>query len=70
MGDWKLIERYEDGRTHLYNLKDDVGEKKDVAADNQRQVRQMRAKLHAWYKEVDAKFLQPKNGNVPWKPGK
>ena len=70
MGDWKLIERYEDGRNHLYNLKDDVGEKKDVAADNQRRVRQMRAKLHAWYKEVDAKFLQPKNGNVPWKPGK
>lgn len=69
MGDWKLIERYEDGRTHLYNLKDDIGERNDVAAANQKRVRQMRAKLHSWYTEVDAKFLQPKDGNVPWKPG-
>jgi hypothetical protein len=31
-------------------------------------VKQMRAKLHAWYKHVDAKFLQPKGGNSPWYP--
>lgn len=70
MGDWKLIERYEDGRTHLYNLKEDIGERNDVAAANQKRVRRMRAKLHSWYTEVDAKFLQPKDGNVPWKPGR
>ena len=28
MGDWKLVERYEDGRVHLYNLKNDLSEKK------------------------------------------
>ena len=68
MGDWKLIERYEDGRVHLYNLKDDIGEKKDLAAANKKRVRQMRAQLHTWYREVGAKFLQPKNGNTPWRP--
>ena len=31
MGDWKLIERYEDGRTHLYDLKNDLGERHDLA---------------------------------------
>ena len=31
MGDWKLIERYEDGRVHLFNLRDDVGEQNDLA---------------------------------------
>ena len=29
----------------------------------------MRTKLHAWYKEVDAKFLQPKGeSSYPWRP--
>jgi arylsulfatase A-like enzyme len=69
MGDWKLIERYEDGRRHLYNLKDDIGERTDLAAKESERAAQMRAKLHAFYKRVDAKFLQAKpNGPQPWKP--
>ena len=32
-------------------------------------VTQMRKKLHAWYREVDARFLQPKDGGEqPWRP--
>jgi arylsulfatase A-like enzyme len=69
MGDWKMIERYEDGRAHLYNLKSDPGERTDLAATNQKRIIQMRAKLHKWYLEVDAKFLQPKDGQTPWRPG-
>ncbi len=69
MGDWKLIERYEDGRTHLYNLRQDVGERKDLSAGHPDRVATMRGKLHAWYKQVDAKFLQRKgNGPKPWRP--
>jgi arylsulfatase A-like enzyme len=30
-GDWKLIEFFEDGRLELYNLKDDIGEKHNLA---------------------------------------
>ena len=70
MGDWKLVERYEDGRVHLYNLRDDPGELKDLQEGNEGLVKSMRAKLHAWYKETDAKFLQPKKGQKekPWRP--
>ena len=69
MGDWKLIERLEDGRVHLYNLKQDIGESKDLATEQPQRVERMRNKLHAWYKQVDAKFLQPKGDNQrPWRP--
>ena len=68
MGDFKLFERYEDGRVHLYNLKDDIGETKDLAADMPERTQQMRDRLHAWYKTVDAQFLQPKDGKIPWSP--
>ena len=32
MGDWKLIERFEDGKVHLYDLSKDIGERNGVAA--------------------------------------
>lgn len=69
MGDWKLLERFEDGKVHLYNLKDDVGEKNDLAEKHPERVAEMRKKLHAWYKDVNAKFLRPKkDGPKPWYP--
>ena len=69
MGDWKLIERYEDGRTHLYNLASDIGEQNDVSDQHPDRVANMRKKLHAWYGQVDAKFLQAKDGGPqPWRP--
>ena len=72
MGDWKLIERFEDGKVHLYDLSKDIGERNDVAAKHPDRVTAMRKKLHAWYEETDAKFLQPKSpdGPRPWRPGK
>ncbi|VGO15618.1 Arylsulfatase [Pontiella desulfatans] len=68
VGDYKLFENYEDGRVTLHNLKDDIGEQNDIAAQHPEKVKQMRAKLHAWYKTVDAKFLREKNGKQPWRP--
>jgi len=71
-GDWKLLERFEDGRVHLYHLAEDVGEQNDLAEKRPRRVAAMRNKLHAWYKEVDAKFLRQKNNAHeaprPWRP--
>ena len=68
-GDFKLVERYEDGRVHLYNLKTDIGEQKDLAAKFPERVAKMRARLHTWYKTVDAKFLGQKgDGPKPWRP--
>lgn len=69
VGDYKLIERFEDGRAHLYNLKTDVGERNDLATTMPDRVVSMKSRLHTWYKDVDAKFLQPKSGmQMPWRP--
>jgi len=67
-GDFKLVERYEDGRVHLYNLKEDVGETDDLAAQQPRRVQRMRQRLHDWYKSVNAQFLREKDGQKPWQP--
>ncbi|MEZ6067778.1 MAG: sulfatase [Planctomycetaceae bacterium] len=69
-GDWKLLERYEDGRAHLYNLADDLSEQHDRAEAEPERVASMRAALHSWYKTVDAQFLEPlrPDGPQPWRP--
>lgn len=69
-GDWKLIERFEDGRVHLYNLASDVGEQNDVAASHPELVARLRGDLHEWYASVGAKFLEPTSagGEQPWRP--
>lgn len=68
-GDWKFIERLEDGRVHLFNLKDDIGEKNDLAEKHPERVAAMRKKLHEYYKETGAKFLRAKkNGPEPYQP--
>jgi arylsulfatase A-like enzyme len=69
MGDWKLVERFEDGRVHLYNLSRDIGERSDLAAEQPKRVDTMRTALHAWYGQVGARFLKAKpNGPGPWRP--
>lgn len=67
--EWKLIERFEDGRVHLFNLTEDIGERTDLSEKNPERVAEMRKQLHAWYKDVGAKFLSAKeNGPQPWRP--
>ena len=56
LGDWKLIEFYEDDRVELYNLKDDVGEQHDLAVDMPEKAKELRDRLHAWRKEVGAQM--------------
>ncbi len=55
-GDWKLMEFFEDGRLELYNLKDDIGEKNNLATKNPEKVKELHAKMLAWRKEVGAKM--------------
>ncbi len=68
-GDYKLIERFENGALQLYNLQTDIGERANLAKNKPELAKAMQNKLHAWYREVDAKFLQPKPGGpLPWRP--
>jgi arylsulfatase A-like enzyme len=69
LGQYKLIERFEDGRVHLYDLASDPGERNDLAREMPDRVATMRRELHAWYTQVDAKFLRPQPGGPePWRP--
>jgi len=58
-GDWKLIEFFEDNRVELYNLRDDLGEQNDLAQANPEKATELREMLHAWQKQIDAKFPTP-----------
>jgi arylsulfatase A-like enzyme len=58
-GDWKLIEWQEDNRVELFNLAADLGEKTDLAAREPARVDRLRAELHAWQRDVGAKFPIP-----------
>lgn len=64
-GNWKLLEYCEGGKAELYNLAADPYEKNNLAAGNAEQVAQLREKLHAWLKEVNA---QTAVTNAHWKP--
>ncbi len=67
-GDWKLIEWQEDGRAELFNLSQDLGEKNDLAAKEPQRVAKLRDELHAWQKQVGAKFPIPNPDYDPAKP--
>ena len=47
-GDFKLIEFYEDGHVELYNLKDDLGEQTDLAAELPDKANELRNQLQDW----------------------
>ena len=53
-GDWKLIEWFEDGKTELYNLAEDLSETTDLASQHPDRVKAMRADLSRWREEVKA----------------
>jgi arylsulfatase A-like enzyme len=53
-GDWKLIEFFEDGRTELYNLRTDESQRSNLAEKHPEKAAELRAKLHAWRKSVNA----------------
>ncbi len=68
-GDWKLIESFEDGAVELYDISKDISETRNLASENPKKVAELKALLHAWYKDVGAEFLQPLGENKnPWRP--
>ena len=65
-GDWKLIEWYEDSRLELFNLREDLGESKNVATEHPDKVERLLSHLTAWRKEVNA--AMPMSGNDSLSP--
>jgi len=54
LGDWKLHEYFEDGALELYNLKDDIGEQRNLAGVNSEKVKELHKLLIAWRKNINA----------------
>ena len=64
-GDWKLIEFYEDDHLELYNVTEDIGESKDLAAAKPELAARLREKLHRWLQSVDAQMPRPNPDHPP-----
>jgi len=63
-GPWKLMEFFEDQRLELYNLKDDIGESKNLAAAQPEKTAELHALMKAWRERVGA---QMPTANTPAK---
>jgi arylsulfatase A-like enzyme len=65
-GDWKLIEFHEDARLELYNLREDIGETRNLAAARPEIAARLCAALRAWRAEVDARMPGPNPEFARW----
>lgn len=64
-GDWKLIEYFEQGTLELYNLREDIGERANLAAQHPDQARELHAQLQAWRREINAPLPTPHAAGTP-----
>lgn len=60
MGDFKLIEFYDDNSVELYNLKNDLSEKKNLASELPELTEEMRNRLKDWRDSSGAKHPRPR----------
>ena len=66
-GEFKLVEFFEDGgRVELYNLRDDPGEKRDLAGKMPEKTTALTTALHAWHKQTNAAI--PREPNPAYDP--
>lgn len=59
VGDWKLIEHYDEGRSELFNLATDRSEEHDLAAGELQRVADLRATLASWRTSIGAQGNEP-----------
>lgn len=55
-GDWKLLEFYEEDKTELYNLKEDIGETTDLSEQHPAKLQELQQSLHRWQNKMGAKM--------------
>jgi arylsulfatase A-like enzyme len=61
MGDWKLIEFFEDGKLELYNVKNDLSEKTDLAKKMPVKTKELHTAMLKWRKATNAPVPTEKN---------
>jgi arylsulfatase A len=67
-GDFKLVEFFNDMHVELYDLRKDIGEEQDLAADMPGKADGLRRRLHAWREEIGAQMPTPNPAYDPARP--
>ena len=67
-GDWKLIEFHDDQRVELYNLREDLGEQRNLAQSTTAKAAELRGRLHAWRTETGAQMPTRNPNHDPSRP--
>lgn len=62
MGDYKLIEFFENGNLELYNLREDIGEEHNLVSKMPELAGKMQKMLAVWRESVNAKIPMPNPG--------
>lgn len=57
LGDYKLLDYFEDGRVQLFNLKDDIGEQHDLSEVEIEKTLELKAMLESWRLDIDAQMM-------------
>lgn len=61
MGDWKLIENFEDRSVELFNLADDIGEHRNLAATMPAKTEELHTRLASWQRSTGAAIPSESN---------
>tara|TARA_A100001011_G_scaffold250393_1_gene258668 strand:+ start:58 stop:1677 length:1620 start_codon:yes stop_codon:yes gene_type:complete len=62
LGDYKLLEYFENDTVQLFNLREDIGELNDLSRSEPNKAEELISLLHAWREEVSAQ-MPPENPN-------
>ena len=60
LGNYKLLEYFENGTVQLFDLQTDLGEKNDLSKSKPEISKKLLKMLHDWRKEVDAQMPRVK----------
>lgn len=75
VGDYKLIEWFEDGSVELFDLSNDIGEEKNLATQEPQLASELRERLADWRREVGARIpdqnpeYDPRRADIWWDRG-
>ncbi len=64
-GDWKLLQFLENGRVELYDLRNDIGEKENLAEQHPQKTAELLRLLQAWRAEIRAPMPSPHTPEIP-----
>jgi arylsulfatase A-like enzyme len=64
LGDYKLLEYFENNTVQLFNLKTDPGEQDDLAKAQPKKAGELLKMLQVWRQEVSAQMMPAKQAKI------